>query len=134
MQSNAALHGIVELVLREPAGIWSLFGGPAGRWTRPFRWDLPGEGGAIPWDDLDPWPEDTLEQAWEDYQVEPRWVEDRLGIPRESQRGLSTELLDAYRELMALQEEHGEELEFALLREDPGGLAGWPEGCRFVRG
>jgi hypothetical protein len=117
MQSNVALHGVCEFVDRDPLWEWSYFGLNPRSLTRGFPWETDW------WVELqerwEGWETDTVLEAWQEYAFEPRWAELYLGRPREWQREVSTEEIDAFREIRALQEEFGEAFEQVMLLEDP---------------
>lgn len=73
------------------------------------------------WDDTswgwDPWTESTIDEALA-YACEPKWAEDYLGYPIEQQQSVSVELMEAFWEMRAQQEEYGDDFETVMLREE----------------
>jgi hypothetical protein len=119
MQSNIAVSGVLEWIEWEVTDAWSFFGRDLHHLSAGFRWDLDPNEWDVDWPEWDPWPEDTIEQAANQYAVAPAWAERHLGIPRQRRGSISIELVDAFWEMRALQEEYGEEFETVMLREEP---------------
>jgi hypothetical protein len=122
MQSNVAVCGVVEWIEREVTDAWSFFGPDLHHLSTGFRWDLDPDEWDVDWPEWDPWPEDTIEAAWGWYSFTLRWAEDYLGYPMECRTAVSTDLMDAFYEMRALQEEYGDEFETLMLREEPSNL------------
>lgn len=119
MQSNVSVRGVLEWVKWEVRDAWPFFGRDLHHLSDGFRWDLEPEEWEVDWPERDPWPEDTIEAAWGWYSLTLRWAEDYLGYPVDCRAAVSIDLLDAFDELQALQEEYGDEFGMVMLREEP---------------